>query len=445
VLIFVAGSLSTLLVTMGVLEFGFRHEIEARNQQALAARLLDVAANLANHPDDARSLAEEVLGDAPMVKDAPTLLRVLKGGRLQVESAQMDAVLPPGRSRSHGQIQVLERRYLVAERAVGLYLIQGALDVTEDSRMIRSYRQNLLATFLLVTAGCSLLGAWVSHLGLRPLRSITQSAQGVTAQGLRQSLDPGQVPKEMGDMVEALNAMLDRLDHAFERLSRFSGDLAHEFRTPINNLMGEAEVILSRERSAEEYRQVIESSMEEFQRLSRLISRMLFLARAEAPATLIKPVPISVGLLLEKIMAFFEAVAEEKGVCLRSEGSGTLWGDPEMLQQALANLVANALEATPKGGEVLVRAGIRDENRACLEVIDNGRGIPPDDLPALFDRFFRTSQALTLKSPGTGLGLAIVQSIARLHGGDVQAHSQLGAGTTVCLHFPAGDLHGHAV
>jgi two-component system heavy metal sensor histidine kinase CusS len=138
--------------------------------------------------------------------------------------------------------------------------------------------------------------------------------------------------------------------------------------------------------------------------------------------------------LLGEVLAFFEAVAEEQGVKLTGEASGTILGDAEMLRQALANLISNALEATPEGGEVFVTLK-GQEGQAELEVRDTGRGIPPDELPHVFDRFYRTGDAFARKSPGTGLGLAIVQSIALLHGGEVRIFSEHGKGTTVRLNF----------
>ncbi len=431
-LIFIAGSIATLFVAMGFLYFGFRHEINTRNQHLLAGKLQDVATVLANHPDDKAALEEEVLGEMPASADSQIYVRVRKNGRLQLESPGMEDMLPSGRFNGGHRTRSRKRHYQIAERAEGPYLIQGALDVTEDDRMTESYRRRLLYTALLGTIACSLFGALAAHQGLKPLRSIAQSAQGITAQRLQQRLEPGNVPQELRELVQALNDMLDRLDHAFERLSRFSADLAHELRTPITNLMGEAEVVLAKDRPAEEYRQVLESSMEEFRRLSRLTSRMLFLARAEDPGAIVKRVPIETEKLLNEILAFFEAVAEEQGVRLAGEASGIILGDAEMLRQALANLISNALEATPKGGGIFIHLNARG-NQAELEVRDTGRGIPADELPHLLDRFYRTSEAFTQKSPGTGLGLAIVQSIARLHGGEVQITSQTGIGTTVRL------------
>jgi two-component system heavy metal sensor histidine kinase CusS len=431
-LIFFAGSLATMVVATGYLYLAFKHEINARNQRMLQGRLQDVASILARPRDSRETLEEEVLDELPTTSSIPSNthigIRILNDGTVLLESHDIKR-FPPDRFGGKSKIRRHHSVFILAERQEGDHRIQGVLDVTGDEHMILNYRIRLAYTLLLGVGICSALGWIAAHRGLKPLRAIAESTRGITAQRLRQRLDPGDVPQELRHLVHALNDMLDRLDQAFERLSRFSADLAHELRTPITNLMGEAEVVLSRERPAEEYRQVLESSMDEFRRVSRLISRMLFLARAEDPGSSITPVPIDSERLLGDVLAFFEAAAEEQGVKLHGEAKGTLRGDADMLRQALSNLVSNALAATPEGGET------SDENRAELEVRDTGRGIPLDELPHVFDRFYRTGEAFSRKVPGTGLGLALVQSIAYLHGGEVRITSEPGKGTSVVLRF----------
>lgn len=432
-LIFVGGSLATLLVALAFLQYGFRFQLNLRNDRLLQARLRDVASVLTHHPDDPEALREEVLEDTSAMLGTPIQIRVTEPDGFVLEPWSMRALFPASRFQEGPQVTIGGRQFLVAAMYHGNYLIQGALDTTEDERVTREYRQSLLTTLLVVATGCSLLGFLAAHHGLKPLRRIAQSAQGITAQRLRQRLDPELMPSELGELVQALNAMLDRLDHAFDRLQRFSADLAHELRTPLNILMGEAEVVLSKERPAEDYRQVLESSLDEIRRLTRLISRTLFLARVEDPAAVVEHAPVDAAHLMGQILAFFEAVAAEGGVTLKGEASGTLTGDAELLRQALANLVANALEATPAGGTVKVTVAGRD-GEGVLEVADNGRGIPGGELAHLFERFFRTSGVRG--QGGTGLGLAIVKSIAQLHGGKVEISSESGVGTTVRILLP---------
>ena len=280
-LIFAASSLGTLLVASGFLYWSFQRETNLRNRRLLEARIQEVASILAHLPSDGNALEEEIAGEIPSALEPQVWLRVLEGRGpsqgLVVQTPGMAKRLPAASFRGQEKIRREKRYYLLREQVSGSHLIQGGLDITEDERLIASYQRRLAYTLL---------------LGLRPLGAIADSTLGITPQRLSERLDPGAVPQELRDLVEALNAMLDRLDRAFDRLSRFSADLAHELRTPMTNLMGEAEVTLSKDRPAGDYRQVLESNMEEYQRLSRLISRMLFLARAEDPHTTLALVPI---------------------------------------------------------------------------------------------------------------------------------------------------------
>ncbi len=438
-LIFAASSLGTLLVASGFLYWSFQRETNLRNRRLLEARIQEVASILAHLPSDGNALEEEIAGEIPSALEPQVWLRVLEGRGpsqgLVVQTPGMAKRLPAASFSGQEKIRREKRYYLLREQASGNHLIQGGLDITEDERLIASYQRRLAYTLLLGATASALLGWWAARKGLRPLGAIAESTLGITPQRLSERLDPGTVPQELRDLVLALNAMLDRLDRAFDRLSRFSADLAHELRTPVTNLMGEAEVTLSKDRPAEDYRQVLESNMEEYQRLSRLISRMLFLARAEDPHTTLALVPIEASRLAGDVLAYFEAAAEEQGVSLRSEASGTFSGDAELLRQALANLISNALEATPPGGEIKVAIQSRDETTE-LSVIDTGRGIASEDMPHILDRFYRTQKSLDQGHPGTGLGLAIVQSIASLHGGQVTISSEEGKGTLVSMRIP---------
>jgi two-component system heavy metal sensor histidine kinase CusS len=233
--------------------------------------------------------------------------------------------------------------------------------------------------------------------------------------------------------------MLDRLEESFERISRFSADIAHDLRTPVNNIRGEAEVALARARSAEEYRNVIESFLEEAVRLSALIGDLLFLARTESPLTHLRREPVDVGELLGGVREYYEASAADGGVSLTTTVADKpviAEADRTLLQRAVGNLVSNALANTLPGGEVQLGTSA-DSSTIRIEVSDTGVGIPAEALPRVFDRFFRVDSSRSQGSGGTGLGLSIVQSILLLHGGNVQIWSQPGQGTRVTLHMPA--------
>lgn len=230
--------------------------------------------------------------------------------------------------------------------------------------------------------------------------------------------------------------MLDRLQDSFTRLSQFSADLAHELRTPINNLRGEAGVALSKARTTEEYRRTLESSLEEYARLARLIDNMLFLARADGrAASHLTRSSFDARKEIEGVCEFYEALAEDRGVEVCCEGHGAVNADPVLFRQAVSNLLSNALNYTPRSGRVLFR--LREHDRAFeVCVSDSGCGIPPEHLPHIFDRLYRVDSSRSQHPNGAGLGLAIVKSIMTLHEGAVEAQSTAGQGTSITLRFP---------
>ena len=381
-------------------------------------------------------LADEVLGEKDSSKNIPVWIRIMKGPVTQVETPGMAERMPPAWFGGHPRAKRQNRIYLREEQTVDSCRIQGALEITDDRLTLTSFRHRLIGALLIATGACALFGWAAAYRGLRPLFAIAASTQHITAQRLDQRLDAARLPRELGDLVQAINGMLDRLEEAFSRLSRFSADLAHELRNPINNLMGGTEVALSRDRPVGEYREVLESNLEECRRLSNLISRMLFLARTEHLQAGVKRELFQPQRLVDDVLAFFEAIAEDLGVQMEGRTRGSLRGDPELLRQALANLVANALEACPRGGRIQVTIQPVPQG-AELRVQDSGRGIPEDELPFVTDRFARTRSSLERKAPGSGLGLAIVDAIARLHGGTLRIESEWGEGTTVSLILPS--------
>jgi two-component system heavy metal sensor histidine kinase CusS len=231
--------------------------------------------------------------------------------------------------------------------------------------------------------------------------------------------------------------MLDRLRDSFTRLTDSTGDMAHALRNPINNLRGEAEVALARERSPGEYQQILASSLEEYSRLSRMIDAMLFIARTDNPAATIEHFRFAARPEMEAVVDFYEALAAERQVTVACEGDAAVHGDPMLIRRAVSNLLGNALKHTPGGGRIILSASSRPEGSAAITVSDTGKGIPADDLARVFDRFFQVSKSRDHTSEGAGLGLAIVQSIMHLHGGRAQIESELGRGTIVRLEFPA--------
>jgi two-component system heavy metal sensor histidine kinase CusS len=324
----------------------------------------------------------------------------------------------------------------VAARADG-GVIQVALDRTREEDLLAGYRRSLWLVLGLALLACALAGYRIARRGLRPVWAIAAAAGRIRPSTLGERIADAGLPAELAALAGTLNGMLERLEESFARLGRFSADIAHELRTPVNNLRGEAEVVLGKPRSPEEYRDALGSCLEECVRLSRLIDRLLFLARAENPRAQVERERVDVGRELTAVRDFYEAAAGEVGVRLAVTAPAGLTAelDRQLLQRAIGNLVENALAHTPPGGTVTLTAR-RDDGALRVEVADTGCGVPAADLPRLFDRFFRVDRARMSERGGVGLGLPIVKSIAELHGGSVQIASEAGRGTRVTLRFP---------
>lgn len=318
------------------------------------------------------------------------------------------------------------------------YTVQIALDVTRDDALLADYRRGLLLFLILLLPILLVAGHAVTRRGLQPLQRISRAARGVTPARLteRIPLDPPW-PSELIELVQVFNSMMVRLDEAFGRLSRFSADLAHELRTPLNNLMGEMEVCLSRDRDAGEYRRTVTSNFEECRRLTTLIENLLFIARAEEADQAIGLAPFDTRSMCEGVLASYAVSAAERGVRLTCTGESTLCADPMLFRQALGNLLANAIRHSPTGGTVSVSIDSSKQAQVEIRVSDEGRGIAPEHLPHVFDRFYQADASRSPRGQGTGLGLSIVRSIMDLHAGTVSMENEAGKGAIVRLQFPA--------
>jgi two-component system heavy metal sensor histidine kinase CusS len=318
-------------------------------------------------------------------------------------------------------------------------VLQVALDVSSDEALLVGYRRHLMAVVALGIVFSCALGVFVARTGLRPMKDIIGTMNRITASQLHERIVASAWPEELQSLARSLDQMLDRLEDSFNRLSQFSADLAHELRSPINNLRGEAGVALSQTRTAEEFRNTLESSLEEYARLSRLIDNMLFLARADGPIASIVRTPCDARKAIETVREFYEALAEDRGVEVTCGGEGTLQTDAALFRQTISNLLANALNHTPRGGRVSMKVRQEEDRTVEVCVSDTGLGIPAKHIPNIFDRFYRVDPARSQPPHSTGLGLAIVKSIMRLHGGMVTVHSEVRKGSTFTLRFPPAE------
>ncbi|WP_339506746.1 heavy metal sensor histidine kinase [Pseudomonas sp. EA_15y_Pfl1_P102] len=309
------------------------------------------------------------------------------------------------------------------------------LDITHHQHFLQRMQHLIWLTVGLSALTTALLGAWAARSGLRPLRRMGEVAASVSAHSLTQRLPQKHMPVELAELAQAFNAMLGRLDDAFQRLSAFSADIAHELRTPLSNLLTHTQVILTQPRPLEDYREALHSNLEELQWMAQLVNDMLYLAKADHGLLMPKREPLALADEVDALLEFFALLAEDAQVSLIREGTAHTRGDRSMLRRALSNLLDNALRFTPAGGEVRVQ--MTDGVRLTLE--NTGEGIPPELLPKLFDRFYRADPARHGgSSEHAGLGLAIAQSIVRAHGGRIFCESEVGL-TRFVIELPTVD------
>ncbi|MEZ5607046.1 MAG: heavy metal sensor histidine kinase [Burkholderiaceae bacterium] len=310
-----------------------------------------------------------------------------------------------------------------------------AADTRHHAEFLQGLRQRLALYVLAAFVVCGLLSWWAARQGLAPLREMKARAALITSRKMGERMPVAAVPVEMADLAQELNRMLDRLQADFQRLTEFASDLAHELRTPISNLLTQTQVALAAKRDAATYRDILASNAEEFERLARMVSDMLLLAKTERGVDLPHTEHFSARQDAQALLEFYEAVAEEKRVQLLVEGEGEIDGDRLMFRRAVSNLLSNALRHTPEAGAITVRI-TRAAQATSVAVENTGTDIDAKILPRLFDRFYRADASRAHPdTEGSGLGLAITRAIVEAHGGQVTATSGQGR-TCFTLVFP---------
>jgi len=431
-------------------------ELEKSTDLFLADKVHVLRTMLRERPGDQDGLHEEVELESAarryeqfyirLLNDRNTTLLMTPGMADQLDLAQLasqtrshpDRTVPM-KGRNGKSFRVISAIAAVGSPATQTDTLQIAVDVSQKETLLARYRLwfwvVLLATFIIFP----LVGYQIARQGIRPVEEMATTARHISSTNLRERIHPEGYPFELASLASTFNQMLDRLEESFERISRFSADIAHDLRTPVNNIRGEAEVALARARTVDEYRDVLESSLEEAVRLSELIGDLLFLARTESPLTELNRESVNIFELLTTVRDYYEASATDAAVSLVvNDDSGQLNAqlDRSLMLRAVSNLVSNAIAHTPAGGTVTLAA--TSEGAAIrIEVSDTGIGIPADALPRVFDRFFRVDPSRSKISGSTGLGLAIVQGILTLHGGGTEIASLFGRGTRVTLRIPA--------
>jgi two-component system, OmpR family, heavy metal sensor histidine kinase CusS len=465
-----------LIVSGLLLDWVLRSDLKKEDERFLATRMQSTRILLREYPDDVKTWKAEIERDtrASASTFAKYFVRITdENGETVIETPGMpqNAIQPLSRRSYVTPFVDIEfatliardgRPFLFASAPVKEYnkgekgnIIQIVLEMSHEAAIVSDYRQKVALVVIGGVIFSLLLGFLITEEGLNPLRELMQDVRSITPDKLQVRVGFREWPKEIGALAKAFDRMLERLETSFTSISQFSADLAHELRTPINNLRGEAEVAISKARTVEEYRQILISSLEEYERLSRMIENILFLARSESKKQKIKMSQFDILQEITEVLEYYDAVREEKNISVNLSVSGTLDADRTLFRRALANVLSNAFQYTPAGGNISVQSRIisnfgdqtsrsykakrEDAQEFAIEitVADTGIGIAPEDLTKIFDRFYRAPKARSVYSQGTGLGFSIVKSIMELHSGSIKVTSEPASGTIVALVFPS--------
>lgn len=439
-----------LIATAGsVMYWVLTERLRQEDDQLLAGRIAELRAILQLHPPGSPLFQEETQREAAMLPGVEVRMRDARGEKIfetiGARPAVFDRLPQPSDTEDSMDWHAPDGgayRIRAARVAVGSgYTVQAAMSRSTEEDLLAAYRRMLWLAISAALVIAVAAGHLIARREMRPVAKLAMLVAELGAADLHCRIGNGSWPKELLPLAANFDQLLARLEDAFARMSQFSADIAHELRTPLHILQGEAELALTRAGSADIYRGCIESAAEEYQRLASMVDALLFLARAEQPDALLERQPLHIDQELATVCNFYQALADEQSVALVAQGAGLVTADVNLLRRALGNLVANALRHTPPGGRIVVEARKRADDAVEVSVSDTGEGIAPKDLPRVFDRFYRADSARGRAKVGTGLGLAIVQFIMQLHSGTVSIRSKPHQGTTVTLIFPAGTLN----
>lgn len=314
-----------------------------------------------------------------------------------------------------------------------LEIITGRLMI-ERTQIQANYLRQIVLITLCAALAVIVLCALFARRSLRPLQRLARETSTIDVRHLSRRIALHRPPAELQPLISAFNQMLDRLENSFQQLSQVSADMAHDLRTPIGNLLGQTEIALTQKRTEAYYTRLLGSNFEELVRLSTMIDKMLFLARAENASQAINKVPLLLDEILPPLAEYFEGLAEERQISLRFSATGKITADADMLQRAMANLLDNAIRYADGSSEVQIESRHQPDG-VLLSVTNRGETIPTEQKERLFDRFWRADSARHASQNSSGLGLSIVRSIMQLHQGrcGVTCEQHL---TRFWLHFP---------
>jgi heavy metal sensor kinase len=452
--LFYSGVLTVLLAVFGlifynalglVIERRLTDELATRAQYlANHERLQDGGPQLVFNPDNRE--------EAYLVHSAARYYQVfqLPSGTLVVQSQDLDLLgvrLSPEAARSlanapeYSDLQLQQERLRFHNAIMPgnneSYLVRVGIPLTPADDAQRGFLRSLLFLTPIGVLLAAAVGWEMSRRALRPMRNLADAARQIDIEQLQQRLPTRGTNDEVDEVAQAFNETLERLENSVGQMQQFTASISHELRTPLTTLRGEAEIALLEARSVEEYKHVLASQLEEFDKLSHMINQLLTLASAEAGEIHWIDQRVDLSALALSLADQLDLIATNKKVALETEVQPNIniRGDASWIERVILNLLDNAIKFTPEGGRVKISVAAED-NQAVLRVQDTGIGIPPESLPRIFDRFYRAEPSRSKQIEGVGLGLALARWIVEKHRGRILADSQPGRGTTLSVYLP---------
>ena len=322
------------------------------------------------------------------------------------------------------------------------YILQIGLYMKPMYKTIENLESNLLVLIPILII-LSIAGGWfLARRSLSPIENITITTREITASNLNKRLLPTHTGDEVDELANTINLMLDRIEDSFIRVAQFTSDVSHELRTPVATIKTGTEVILSKERTTEEYRELLENNLSTLERMTRMISDLLELSRSDSGTSILHLKSFNLSNMLKDLQNKFRLVSETENInILFNEVPGLqIKADEDLLRRLFSNLLDNAIKFTSSGGSVSILLEDRG-NDVVTCIKDTGIGISEEHREKVFDRFFRVDSSRSRDTGGTGLGLNICKNVVELHQGKIEVKSQVSVGSTFEVTLPKNLTH----
>jgi heavy metal sensor kinase len=334
------------------------------------------------------------------------------------------------RTDAAGTPYVIKAGVLPGEHGDRYFLAIGR-SLADSVNTVRTFTRDYFLSLLAIIPLTGLLGWLLAGRAIQPVNEVAQAAQKITSSNLSLQIPPRGAGDELDHLIESFNRMTTRLEDSFEQIRRFSTDVSHELRTPLTAIRGQLEVALITAQTPDQYRDAMVNALEDVEQLSSIVRALLLLSQAESGQLVLQKTSVDLGEVAEDVVDQFQIPAEEKQVRLTSriEPGVVILADRTQIERLFSNLLSNAVKYTPGGGAVQVRVQRDEGTWGRIEIEDTGVGIAEENLPHIFDRFYRVRNAQTNLIQGLGLGLSFVAWIVKAHGGRIDVTSTVGSGS----------------